>query len=253
MPPAAQRRATDGVTAPVVFAVPPLRELPFSPVPAAEAEGRWSADGWLLWRRDGAGAASTAGAASYGGSQAGAVLRYRLSADGPARLRAHLRATGALESDENEVAAGIGLSPLSRIPLEVLAEGRVGDVSGDTRVRPAVLAVYGPPPQTLPIGLTGEVYAQAGYVGGRNATAFLDGQMRVTRSVDLASIRVQAGGGIWGGAQAGVERIDVGPTIAAFAPLGGGVFGRAALDWRERIAGGAEPGSGPVLTLSAGF
>ena len=36
-------------------------------------------------------------------------------------------------------------------------------------------------------------------------------------------------------------------------PLGKGLFGRAAVDWRFRVAGDADPGSGPALTLSAGF
>lgn len=36
-------------------------------------------------------------------------------------------------------------------------------------------------------------------------------------------------------------------------PLNNRMFGRLALNWRQRMAGDAEPGSGPAVTLSAGF
>ncbi len=45
-----------------------------------------------------------------------------------------------------------------------------------------------------------------------------------------------------------VDRLDVGPGLAAHS----GPF-TAQVDYRFRVAGNAAPGSGPVLTLSAGF
>jgi hypothetical protein len=62
--------------------------------------------------------------------------------------------------------------------------------------------------------------------------------------------------GAWGSVQTGpamaastaVWRVDVGPQVAV--PLG---RLRLAADWRQRVAGNAAPGSGPVLTVSAGF
>jgi hypothetical protein len=44
----------------------------------------------------------------------------------------------------------------------------------------------------------------------------------------------------------------VGPTATLDLPLAGG-SGRLSADWRFRLAGTATPGSGPALTLSAGF
>ncbi|QQN74815.1 hypothetical protein [Croceicoccus sp. YJ47] len=106
---------------------------------------------------------------------------------------------------------------------------------------------------SLPLGIEAESYVQAGYVGGRDATAFADGQIRLSREIVRAGrTAVRAGAGAWAGAQSGAARVDVGPTVAALVPVGPG-FARIAVDWRQRVAGDAEPGSGPVLTLSAGF
>ena len=233
---------------------PAPRMLPFSPASTGASASRWSGDGWVLWRRDGGSAPSAIpGAASYGASQAGAVLRYRLGHASALRPRLHLRATSALDTPDREVAAGAGIQPLADVPLEILAEGRVGRFSGETEVRPAVLGVFGPPPQALPLNLSAEIYAQAGYVGGEGATAFADGQMRVTRGMSIGPVTLQAGAGVWGGAQEGVERLDAGPTLSAVAPVGDKVFARLSVDWRERVAGDAQPGSGPVVTVSAGF
>jgi hypothetical protein len=110
------------------------------------------------------------------------------------------------------------------------------------------------PPVPLPAGLRGEAYAQAGYVGGRDATAFADGQLRIDRRIARAgSFELRAGGGAWAGVQRGASRVDVGPTasIGTQAPGGGSL--RVGVDWRIRVAGNASPGSGAALTLSAGF
>ena len=105
----------------------------------------------------------------------------------------------------------------------------------------------------LPAGLSGEIYAQAGYVAGPNASAFVDGQLRVERRLArLGRGELRAGLGAWGGAQKGANRIDVGPSATLDFPLGGGQ-GRVSADWRLRAAGNAAPKSGPAITLSAGF
>jgi len=102
-------------------------------------------------------------------------------------------------------------------------------------------------------GVRGEAYVQAGYVGGRFATAFVDGQARAERRVArLGEAEITAGTGAWGGAQKGAGRLDIGPTAAVSFRLGE-ARGRVAADYRFRVAGEAEPKSGPALTLSAGF
>ncbi|RVQ66490.1 hypothetical protein EKN06_10750 [Croceicoccus ponticola] len=246
-------------------AVPPPQQIPFGAVPPEIRAGRrWSADGWALWRDKGKAGAALVGGGTYGASQAGAVLRYRIAPDSRFDPRAYFRATTTLSGNrEIEGAAGVAVRPLRALPLDLMAEGRVlrffGDARlrpGETRVRPAVMAVLGPPSMVLPLAVRAEIYAQAGNVGGTGATAFADGQVRAVRDVsvfDGSRFRLEAGVGAWGGAQRGVERFDIGPTTAMRFPIGDKVFGRASLDWRHRVHGDAEPGSGPVVTISAGF
>ncbi|WP_156500463.1 hypothetical protein [Croceicoccus bisphenolivorans] len=243
----------------------PSAQVPFGAVPPeVRARRRWSADAWVLWREKGRAGAALVGGGTYGASQAGAVLRYRIAPDSRFDPRAYFRATTTLSPEyEVEGAAGIAVRPLARLPVDLMAEGRVLHFFGDeklrpseTRVRPAVMAVAGPPPLPLVAGARAEAYAQVGYVGGEGASTFADGQVRVVRDVPLLApgkYRLEAGLGAWGGAQKGVHRVDVGPTAALRFPIGKKVFGRASLDWRQRVAGDAEPGSGPVFTLSAGF
>jgi len=241
-------------------AVSDLPLPPGMPVPAAgttrRRSGRWSGDGWLLVRPDGAGAALAAGLPTYGASQMGAVLRYRLGSGRPAPT-AYLRATAALDSGERGLAAGLSARPLAGVPLRLMAEGRADRfVDGRVRARAAVLAVTEMAPVTLPGRVRAEFYAQGGYVAGTAATGFVDGQFRLDRMVAGApgTGELRAGAGVWGGAQRGSARLDVGPS--ATIGLGqeqGPVAARVAFDWRFRLAGNAAPESGPALTISAGF
>lgn len=223
---------------------------------------RWSADTWMLVRPGGNGFnAPGAGlpgvnlpSGAYGASQAGAVIRYRLAPVSDHRPALYLRATSALQAPRGEeIAVGFAARPLARVPLTAMVEARATRTMTGTIVRPAAAVVSELPVHTLPLGLRAEAYAQAGYVGGRGATAFVDGQARLERNlVSAGRWQLRAGGGTWGGAQKGAKRLDVGPTATLDLPLGP-VNGRLAADWRFRIAGNAAPTSGPALTLSAGF
>ena len=235
----------------------------FAPVPfypagsePRQSASRWSADSWVLWRR-GSRLAPAGGllTPSYGASQAGAVLRYRLAPDSALRPAAYLRATTALNgSGEREAALGLSLRPISRLPLSLQGEARFTSTPGGTMVRPAAFVVTELPPFALPLGLRGEAYGQAGYVGGRFATGFADGQLRIDRRlISLGKAEMRLGGGSWGGIQKGASRLDAGPSLIIGQPLGGPASMRLAADWRFRVAGKAAPGSGPAVTLSAGF
>lgn len=217
---------------------------------------RWSGDGWLLLREGGGagGLAAAPGAPTYGASQIGAVARYRLGGS-KAAPTAYVRATAALNgTGEREVAAGFSVRPVSGIPVVAAAEGRVSERPGRTEVRPAAMLVTQLPPADLPGGLRGEAYAQGGYVGGRDATFFADGQVRVDKRIaGVGEFDLRAGLGAWGGAQEGAARLDAGPTATLGVPISQGASARLGIDWRVRIAGDATPGSGPALTLSAGF
>ena len=213
----------------------------------------WSMDAWALWR-EGSSAPLVAGQPSYGRSQIGVVLRYHLAPSSPHLPQAFVRVSAALEGpEERELAAGLSARPLADVPLRIAGEVRASESATDTHLRAAAFVVSELPPIALPLGATGEVYLQAGYVTGRNATGFVDGQARITRAVARrGDFRFSAGGGAWGGAQDGSRRLDIGPT-AALAFRIGDASARLAADYRLRVAGDAAPASGPALTLSAGF
>lgn len=218
---------------------------------------RWSADAWALLRGGQGGAALSPGAlpATYGASQAGAVLRYRLAPSSPLRPAAYMRTTSSL-GQYRETAAALGLSarPFPRVPLVAALEGRLTEQLGERRLQPAAFAYSELPVVALPAGLRGEAYLQGGYVGGRFATLFADGQVRIDRGLwQSGPVEARLGGGLWGGAQRDAARLDAGPSAAIALPLGRGTFGRVAVDWRFRVAGDAAPDSGPAVTLSAGF
>lgn len=242
-------------------ALDPAEPEPSVPPPAEPPpirhERRWSADGWLMLRGGGDGSLAAGGGApaTYGASQAGAVLRYRLAPASRHRPAAYLRATAALNgSDEREAALGLSARPIAALPLVAGVEVRAAHRSGGLRLRPAVLLVSELPVLALPAALQAEAYVQAGYVGGRFATAFADGQVRLDRAVGRRGRTTLAlGAAAWGGAQKGVARLDLGPTARIAVPLGQDAAARIAVDWRLRVAGDAAPSSGPALTLSAGF
>lgn len=241
--------------------MPALPQLAGGSKPAAKIDpprvARWSGDAWLLLRDGSKGFTLPAGpvpSAAYGASQAGAVLRYRLNPASARRPELYVRATTALNRPRGEeLAAGFAIRPLAGVPVAALVEGRATRTVSGTVVRPAAALVTELPPADLPLGLRGEAYAQAGYVGGRYATGFADGQGRIEkRIVSAGGWQLRAGAGAWGGVQKGARRIDVGPTATLDVPIGS-ASGRLAADWRFRIGGNAAPSSGPAITLSAGF
>ncbi|WP_379547912.1 hypothetical protein ACFCW2_02360 [Qipengyuania sp. DSG2-2] len=216
---------------------------------------RWSFDGWALWR-DGSrqSAAAAAPSPSYGQSQAGAVLRYRIAPEIGQSPQAFVRATRSLVSrPESEVAAGLSARPIAALPLRAHGEIRMTERPSGQEIRPAAFVATEIPPQDLPLGLRADVYAQGGYVGGDFATAFADGQVKIDRDVarfDLGTLR--AGAGVWGGAQKGAARLDAGPSVA-LALDKTPVPARLSVDYRVRVTGDARPGSGVAVTLTTGF
>jgi hypothetical protein len=230
---------------------------PFPPespsAPAIAPSTRWSGDFWLLLREDTT-TAVTSGRGSYGQSQVGAVLRYNLLPSSEYRPAAYLRASRALAgAEESEVVLGLAARPVPSFPITMAAELRTTLVSGQVDLRPAAFAYTELAPCDLPLGFTGEAYLQAGYVGGEFETAFADGQLRAEREiVEFGAASLSAGGGTWGGAQRGAERLDLGPGMTLKVNAGTAAA-RVSLDWRFRVAGDAEPSSGPTLTISAGF
>jgi len=231
--------------------MPPLRR---GPSPIAKTP-RWSADGWVLLRREAGFSSLATSGGSYGASQIGAVLRYRLDRTSANKPSLYLRTSAALNGTrEQEAAFGMSLRPVARLPLLAFGEARVSRSATGTQIRPAAFIVTELPPARLPLGVRGEAYVQAGYVGGKGASAFVDGQVRIdTKLFSLGKSEMRFGGGAWGGAQVGASRLDVGPSASLSFRLENTASARLSADWRFRVAGNAAPASGPALTLSAGF
>lgn len=85
-----------------------------------------------------------------------------------------------------------------------------------------------------------------GVVGIRSRDLLADGGLAVSRPVWG---RFSAGLGVWGGYQPGLYRVDAGPRISVSVRSNVNVH----LDWPQRLAGTAEPDSGPAVTLGANF
>ncbi|ODP36069.1 hypothetical protein [Sphingomonas turrisvirgatae] len=245
--PAAEAAELVALERPEVLGAPvgalPGLVLPSGPSASVQLPSRWSASGWFVTGRG-----APAGGPLLGGDQAGLRVAYAL--DESQRLRAYLRATAPLASAAREVALGVEWQP-SDLPLRVVAEQRVG-LDGNAG-GPAIGVVGGVDAIELPIEFELSAYGQAGIVWRGRADPFADGAVRVTREVaGIGPARVALGGGVWGAAQRDATRLDLGPSAVATLPLGGRAV-KLSIDWRERVAGNARPGSGPAVTLGADF
>ena len=227
-----------------------------SPLPIGHARpSRWSGDAWLAWR-SGMAPLGAPGAITpvFGGSQAGAVLRYDLVPRSVHRVSAYVRAVRALSgSQDGDIAAGIAVRPLPRLPVTAHGEARLSHSVAGLTLRPAAFVSGGVEDTPIAAGITARGYAQTGYVGGRGATAFADGSLIAEKPLwRERDTLLTAGAGAWGGAQRGAARLDIGPAASLRFRIGEGAA-RLSADYRLRIAGNAAPGDGAALTLSAGF
>ena len=137
--------------------------------------------------------------------------------------------------------------PLVNIPIWLTAERRqaIGHYGGG-RSAFAVFLEGGIYEQPLPWSFSLNGYLQGGVVGLKSRDLFVDGGFAVTRPVYR---QFSAGFGVWGGAQPGLYRVDAGPRLTMQVRRNVKVH----LDWRQRVAGNARPGSGPALTLAGDF
>ena len=241
----AEVRATPPVFVPArSFArTSPQSELPTS---------RWSASAWALWRPGERAGESDTALPLYGGSQVGARIAYRV--DRAKAVDLYVRASAPLVArGGKEVALGASVKPIARINAAVAVEQRIRVDGAGKRHAPALLGYGGFGPRAIG-RLEAEGYAQAGVVGIKDAIPFADGALTLTKPLgNIGSIPLRFGGGVWGGAQKGASRIDIGPRFSADIPLSKRHRVRAALDWRQRIGGAARPGSGLALSLGTDF
>lgn len=243
-------RTTAAAPAPSASAGP-IFAAPIDTVPVAGMPKRLSGSFWLLARAGDETSLAT-GSGLLGGSQAGARLLYRVNDDASAPLSLSARLSSPLRRSGTETALGIEWQPVAGLPIRMLAERRER-VSGEGRSAFALLAHGGVNDRPVAAGFTLDAYAQAGVVGARSRDLFADGGITLVRPVgEVAANEVAIGAGIWGGAQPGVSRLDVGPRVTTTIAVAG-TRARLSLDYRLRVAGDAAPASGPSLTIGAGF
>jgi len=221
-------------------AASPLAALPPPPAP-----NRFQLSIWSLVR-DAPNTGALAPGGTLGGSQVGARAWFD---PGPKGLALTARLSSPLASRfGNEASLGFGLRKGN---FGVIVEERFSlDAGGGAR--PSVTAFGGVSELRLRGKLQLDAYAQAGIVGLRNRVGFADGAVRIEHPVIGKTAGFSVGAGVWGGAQPGLARLDVGPQLVGRLPVFGGTL-RIAGEWRFRVAGRADPGSGPTLSIGGDF
>lgn len=211
-------------------------------IPAKHLD-RLQLSAWALLRGT-PGTGSLASGGTLGGSQAGARLTYALDR----RFAVSLRSSSPIGGSRGgEVAAGVRVMPFPSIPVAITAERRqaIGRFSTG-RSDFALFAEGGLYQRPIGWNLMLDGYAQAGVVGLKERDFFADGGFTLSRPVFG---RFSAGLGAWGGYQPGLYRIDAGPRVSYRVRPNVSLH----LDWRQKLAGSAQPSSGPALTLGANF
>jgi hypothetical protein len=220
--------------------------VPGERMPAASRLDRLQLTAWALLRPQQGGISgpqSLATGGTLGGSQTGARLNYNFTR----AIAATLRTTSEVGRRGGEAAAGMRIQPLGGIPVWFTAERRqrIGKYGGGRNAFALFLegGVYDRP---MPWQFSLDAYLQGGVVGFHHRDRFIDGGFTLTRPVYK---QFSGGLGVWGAAQPGVYRVDAGPRVSM--RVRNNV--RVHVDWRQRLAGNAAPGSGPAVTLAGDF
>ncbi|MET0361753.1 MAG: hypothetical protein ABW048_08395 [Sphingobium sp.] len=217
---------------------------------SGRVDSRWSGAAWMLWRQD------DPGRTRLGGAQAGVRIDYALSAQSALRPTLYGRASSALHGVAGaEVAMGVAVDPQLPFPAVVAVERRQA-LSPGGRNDFAILVAGGVNPVSVGRGFRLDGYGQAGIVGLGQRDAFIDGRLTLERPIgrnrddDRAGPAI--GAAIWGGAQPGAARFDIGPQASMRVRLGHASM-RLGAEWRAQVAGNAAPSSGPAFTIGADF
>lgn len=208
---------------------------------------RWSGSAWAFLR--GGGRATMLSPGQVGGGQAGARILYRLAPHLSAAARFSIAIGGMRQT---EASAGLDWTPIARLPLHLMAERRVAIDAGG-RDAWTLGAAGGVDAIRIAPGWRLDAYGEAGVVGAHRRDLYADGAVRIARAIGVGDGETLAlGGGLWGAAQPGASRVDIGPSAVLRLPVAHRTMA-IALDWRERVAGHARPGSGAALTVATDF
>jgi hypothetical protein len=239
------RFASSAMPAPRSTAIGTGRQsLPVAGVPAKV--DRLQLTAWAMLRgRQGqpVGTTSLAANGTLGASQAGSRLSYNYHP----QVAATLRSSSNVGRRGGEAAAGVRVQPLHGLPVWITAERRqrIGRYGGGRNAF-ALFLEGGVYQRAMPWRFSLDAYLQGGIVGFKSRDKFIDGGFTLTRPVYR---NFSAGMGVWGAGQPGIYRVDAGPRISMKVRQNI----RIHLDWRQRLAGKAEPGSGPAATLAGDF
>jgi hypothetical protein len=189
-----------------------------------------------------------------GASQIGFRIQQPIARNGKdASIALNLRVSTPVEQKQgSEAGIGLSIQPVRRIPIAIIAERRIALDRGGRNAL-ALIAAGGFDDKRLIKKTSISGYAQAGLVGFANRDGFIDGSFRLEQTLlGQPHTALRIGGGLWGAAQPGVERIDVGPIVAVKQRAGSANL-RISAEYRWRVAGKALPASGPALTIGADF
>ncbi|MFC4291232.1 hypothetical protein ACFOWX_02265 [Sphingorhabdus arenilitoris] len=192
----------------------------------------------------------------YGGSQSGIIATYKLNNSTNSDLMILTRlAAETVRGGDREAAVGLRWRPSRALPVSLSAEYRMRERSADAV---AIYVATSIDDVAIAADIRASGFAQMGYVKAlpstpRASSAFFDAGARLEKPlVTSKPLGVAIGAGAWAGGQRGTQRIDIGPTLRLDASLSD-IPLRLHADWRFRVGGNAQPGSGPALTLSTGF
>ena len=189
-----------------------------------------------------------------GASQAGVRVQLPFAVISERQVAAlNFRASAPIDQRiGREIGVGVTLRRIGRIPIELIAERRIGLDRG-ARNAFAIIATTGFDDWRIAHNVNASGYVQGGIVGFARQDAFVDGALRLEHSLSGRNRTGLAfGAGLWGAAQPSVSRIDIGPLVSLKQPIGGANF-RISAEYRLRVSGRARPASGPALSIGADF
>ncbi|WP_156356083.1 hypothetical protein [Sphingomonas sp. Leaf22] len=214
--------------------------LPRPDLPPTVVRPGLTGSAWLAVR----GGSATGGPVQLGGGQAGVRLRLPVAPND--RLAVVGRVAAPLAGQGSEAVLGVEWRPGGG-PVAIVAERRVALDRGASGTGLGVIAGLD---RMIGERIVIEGYGQAGVVLRAGTQPYADGAARALYRVGSGRLRI--GVGSWGVAQREGARVDVGPSAVVVLPVAKQAV-RLSLDWRQRVAGRAAPGSGLALTLGSDF
>jgi hypothetical protein len=208
---------------------------------------------WTLWR-NGSRPSAIAENGQVGGSQTGIRVRLpvaRINQRSLLNMSARL-SSPLSQSDGLEGSIGASLMLGNKVPIELIGERRFS-FDKQSMARWSLTAASGVNEFKVGRQMQLDGYVQAGIVFARTKQPFLGGNAVLSRALfNKNADKYRIGIGIWGDAQEGASRVDIGPDFTVKTAVAGTPL-RLSGQWRFRLVGDAQPASGPVIVLGGDF